>query len=346
LSNKKIKLSRLIKNSLLEAYFIMRVPLIYALKLLPRGKAGKTDTVSDILVIRLDRMGDLILSLPVIDNLKLQYPRARITLLVKPYLEELASMIKSVNSVIVYEGYFTTVAKLKKHRYDIAIDMLYDYKLIPALLAYLSGAPVRIGFRWGFREIFFTASIQPQDLCDKHMVDLSLELLKPLGTPIVIKEPALKTGQPATQGKKMIAIHPGGHYPSQRWPAASFAELARKIMDELKEEIVFMGGDEDALFMDEIISAMGDRRFKLSLSGIKDMALLLEDCKLLICNNSGPLHLAVALGLPTVSTMGPTDPVLWWPRGTNSIVLKKDKKMEEITVDDMYEAVKKALQTI
>jgi len=173
------------------------------------------------------------------------------------------------------------------------------------------------------------------------MVELCLDLLKPLGVPATVTEPKLEIKNSSPALKKMVAIHPGGYYASQRWPAVNFAALAKKIIDELKEEVIFMGGPEDEPLMAEIINELGDRRFKMSFSGIKEMTLLLEDCKLLVCNNSGPMHLAAALGVPTVSTMGPTDPVLWWPRGEKNIIIKKDVKMENITVDDMFEAVKK-----
>jgi ADP-heptose:LPS heptosyltransferase len=338
-----MKIDRIVKDSLLTAYFLMRVPFIRALKLLPREAVRKTDGISDILIIRLDRMGDFILSLPVIENLKLRYPEAKITVVVKPYLKELAGMIKSIDNIIVYDGYFSTVAKLRKKRYDIAIDMLCDYKLTPVLLAYMSGAPVRIGFAWGGRELLLTQAVIPAEPPDKHMVELGLDLLKTLGVPISVTIPKIATQRASGSARKMVAIHPGGYYKSQRWPEASFAELAKRVIDELKEDVLLLGGPDDRGLIDEIIDGIGQRICKVAFPGAKDLVGLLLECKVLICNNSGPLHLAAALGIPTVSTMGPTDPVLWWPVGDKNIVIRKDVEMKEIRVDDMYDAVKKVI---
>jgi heptosyltransferase II len=330
-----------IKNTALRVYLFIRLPLIYLLKVLFRPYRVPSGKVEKILIIRLDRLGDLVLSIPLIDNLRLKYPDARITLFVRPYLKEMAGMIKSATDVVIYEGNFSSIGRIRKERYDIAIDMQCDYEVTSAFLAYLSAAPVRIGFQWGYRELFFTGSVRPFDFPGKHMVELDLELLKLLKVPVKVTEPRIKLAQPLSEKKKMIALHPGGYYPSQRWPKEFFVQLARKIMDEMKEEIVFLGGPDDAVLMDDIVNDMGDRKYKILVSGVKDMAHILEDCKVLVCNNSGPMHLAAALGVPTVSTMGPSDPVLWWPRGSNNVVIRKTGSVERITVDEMYDAVKK-----
>jgi ADP-heptose:LPS heptosyltransferase len=340
---KQIELNRNIKDTLLKAYFLLRMPLIHFLTLLPVGTDSKTGEVSDILIIRLDRMGDFILSLPVIEDLKLQHPKARITVIVKPYLRELAGIIRSIDKVIIYESFFVTMKEMRKKQYDIVIDMLCDYKLTSAALAYMSGAPVRVGFAWGYRELFFTASIDHSKHQDKGYTALSLELLGLLNVPAVITVPKISLSETVSSGQKIVAIHPGGYYQSQRWPLERFAALARLLVDEMKEEIILIGGPEDKQIVRGIINEIGERNVRFIYPGLKDMALILKDCKVLICNNSGPLHFAAALGVPTVSTMGPTDRTLWRPVGDNAIVVDRGNDVTRISVDDMYEAVKKVI---
>lgn len=332
----------MLKKNILEAYFMARRPFIQALKALVKIPPAPAGEVKKILVIRIDRMGDLVLSIPVIDNLRAKYPGARITLLVRPDMRELAGMIKSASDVLAYEG-MHTMLQVRGERYDIAIDMHYDYKLESAAIAYVSGAPVRAGFAWGERELLFTHPVAAAEPPDKHMVRLGLDLLGPIGVPAKVTVPEMDMPPAMAGKKKMVAMHPGGYYPSQRWGAAKFAELAKRIMTELGEDVILIGGPGDRAMVDDIISAMGHTNCRVAFPGMKDLIDIFSDSKLLVCNNSGPMHLAAALGLPTVSTMGPTDPVLWWPVGDAHVVIKKDAKMEEITVDDMYDAVKKVL---
>jgi ADP-heptose:LPS heptosyltransferase len=333
----------LIKKILLDIYFHARKPFIYALKAAFPPSRMTTGEVSKILIVRIDRMGDLVLSIPVIDSLKLRYPKARITVLVRPYLKELSGMIKSIDSVILYDDKIRAIKEIRREKYDIVFDMHYDYKLEPALIAYLSGARERIGFVWGGREALFTHSVKPQALPGMHMVDLCLELLRPMNIPAVVTDPRIEVPQPSGSTHKMVAIHPGGYYPSQRWPSGSFAALARLIVDEMKEDIVIIGGPDDKELVRDIINEIGERNVRFTYPGMKDMALILKECKVLICNNSGPLHLAQAIGVPTVSTIGPTDRTLWWPRGENAIVVDRGNDVTKITVDEMYEAVKQVV---
>jgi ADP-heptose:LPS heptosyltransferase len=277
------------------------------------------------------------------DNLRSRYPKARITVLVRPYLRELARMIRSIDSVILYNDKVSAIKEIRNAKYDIVIDLHYDYKLESALIAYLSGAPVRVGFNWGGRGELFTHPVQMQQLTGKHMVDLCLEALRPLDAPSIVKDPRIDGSIPSGAGRKMVAIHPGGYYPSQRWPTERFAALARLLVDEMKEAVILIGGPDDKQLVREIIPEIGERNVRFIYPGMKDMALILKECKVLICNNSGPLHFAQALGVPTVSTIGPTDRTLWWPRGDNAIVVDRGNDVMKISVDDMYEAVKRAV---
>jgi heptosyltransferase-2 len=257
--------------------------------------------------------------------------------MVRPYLVDLAGMIPAINDVFIYKGMIDAFRFLPNRKYDIAIDMLCDYKLEPAVTALLSKAPVRVGFKGGFREILFTHAVDDWKGSSKSMVDIDLELLRPLNIVPQVKIPKLTRVGRVDSDKIIIAIHPGGYYDSQKWGYDRFTSLAKMITEAYDARVIVV--DEKAL------------------PSLKGFVELLSGCSLLVCNNSGPLHLAAALGVPTVSIMGPTDPSLWWPKGDNQVVIRKGVKcspcslgkcrkhlcMDLITVDEVFGEVRKLL---
>ena len=121
---------RVIKDKILQVYFLFRLPFLYILKyLFAVGAGGRADKISRLLVIRIDRLGDLILSLPLIDSLRAAYPYAQIDILVRPYLLDMAGMIKGIDNVIAYKGSFDAFRRLPNRKYDVVIDMLRDYNI-------------------------------------------------------------------------------------------------------------------------------------------------------------------------------------------------------------------------
>jgi ADP-heptose:LPS heptosyltransferase len=158
----------------------------------------------------------------------------------------------------------------------------------------------------------------------------------------------------------LIGLHPGGRHPTQRWGAERFARLAGRL-SELGSRPVVLGGGPDAGDVDRIRRLAPVEVPHLETDAdAKSLARALAGLDLLVCNNSGPLHLASLIGVPTVSTMGPTRPELWWPAGHRARVLRRDELdcigcnsgrcrmpshlcMDLITVDDVLGAVSESL---
>jgi heptosyltransferase-2 len=351
---------RVLKEGILQVYFLLRLSFLLILRFILAAPAGRPEGVLRILVIRIDRIGDFVLSIPLFDNLKAAYPTAKIDLLVKSCLADLAGMAKSIDEVIVYEGLADALRRLPNRKYDVAIDMLRDYRIEPALIALFSKAPVRIGFKSGFREILFTHPVDDLKRSGKDMVELNEELLKPLNAPVKVTVPKLDIGKGAAKEGLTIAIHPGGHYQSQRWAADKFKSLAEKILERYNAKVVVVGGPDDREAVGHIVNNIKSGDIRPSFPSIRELAYLISGCDLLVCNNSGPLHLAAALRVPTVSLMGPTDPILWWPKGDNQAVIRKDVEcspcslgrcaghrcMDLITVEEVFDKVRDLLERL
>ena len=126
------------------------------------------------------------------------------------------------------------------------------------------------------------------------------------------------------EDKPLIGIHPGAYYESQRWPAERFVELTGQLCKMETLELFLFGGPKDEILVNEICLKINNEVPMYIANDLRKFAALLSHCSMLICNNSGPLHMAVALGISTISFMGPTIKERWIPTGNSHTVLRLD----------------------
>jgi ADP-heptose:LPS heptosyltransferase len=124
--------------------------------------------------------------------------------------------------------------------------------------------------------------------------------------------------------RALVGIHPGGHYPTQRWPSDYYAQLALALQQDLGCGVVLIGGRGDRHLIESILAYSGERFVVFESSDLRQTVAVISQLKVLACNNSGPLHIATALNVPTVSFMGPTEKGQWMPLGQNHEVLRQD----------------------
>jgi heptosyltransferase II len=304
---------------------------------LKQGAPG--ETIRRILFIRLDRVGDVVLSTPAIEALKRNYPGSEITVLLRPQTAALLENNPHVDRCVILDAgagpaeQYRILQDLRRRRFDLAVDPCVDWKLSTALIAWLSGAQCRIGYPCGGREAFFT-TIAGHPGNHAHMAEVILGTLMPLGIDRTNPQPRLYlTDEERKQAagwlvertggvKPLIGIHPGAYYATQRWLPEHFAVLADRLQESF--DVVLFGGPADEGIVHRIQSLMSGRTLKVVTPDIRWFAALLSSCRLFVCNNSGPLHVASALGIPTVSIMGPTVKELWSPLGEKHAVLRMD----------------------
>jgi ADP-heptose:LPS heptosyltransferase len=313
-----------VKSLLLFIYFLLRAPFLWLIRFALPARRKEKKEISRILIIRLDRIGDFVTSLPVIKNIAAAFPGAKVDVLVQPFLADLARLDSHIDNVIVYDGFFQTASRLRAQGYDIAVDMLLDHKIKTALLAYATGAGIRSGFAWGFREVFFTHAVSLSMIKGKKMVDAHLELLKAIYVPGRFTVPVIDVPRRRTEGALIVSVHPGGYYPSQRWGADNFSAVIMRIIEKHKACVKIIASPSEKGLADQIVSRVNSESAEAVFPRTSsDLVSVLAQSDIVVCNNSGPLHIAAALGIPTVSTMGPTDPVLWQPTGEKNIVICK-----------------------
>lgn len=312
------------------------------------------ERVRKILLVRIDRIGDLVLSTPFLRNLRELFPSAEIVILGRGFTRAILYGAEFVDRVLVFEqgGDAGLLRQLACEGFDLAVDLHYDYELKTAFLARRTRARCSVGFDVGGRGVLFDVAVPARER--KHFIEETFDILRTIGSeprkcppeislcPQAYEEAADLISREGVTGR-YAAFHPGGFYPAQRWPAAHFARLA-DLIATIGLLPVFVGGRDDLPLLHVITAMMTARGVFLPGSDIGVSAAVIARSALFIGNNSGPLHLACALNVPSVSTMGPTDPVRFWPVSERACVLRA-KRIEQIPIEEMFAAAKRALSS-
>ncbi len=286
--------------------------------------------INRVLIVRTDRLGDVLLTTPVSSALREAFPKAQISWLVRPYAAPLLEHNPDVDQILVDRGRSAgkLAALLRKEHFDVAIVAYPRWRVAWAL--WRAGVPVRIGPASKWYSIFFTHKMwQHRSEGKKHEADYNLELLAPLGVPFkrrptrfVLTEEEKKEARKTLEShrlsfsKPIIFLHPGSGGSSARWPLAHFMRLGDKLQEEGCDVVVTGGPGENyqAIMIDQM------HRIPVFIAAgsvsVRELAALYACADLVVTNSTGPLHLAVALGVPTVSIYSPVPtchPQRWGP---------------------------------
>ncbi len=345
-----------------------------------RTKTLDKSKVENVLIFTQKRIGDTIVSIPSFRAIKENLPKSQITVFAISYIKDILDRIPDIDNIVTYDMGFSFfqkakfAKKLSTNRFDLAIDLTCDYTFEAALWAFLSKAKYRVGYNTYGRGFLFHKAVK-QKKEPIHITEKILNITRSINLDTDNKSLKLSASNEALEavrqdlqkneiGSKdiLIGIHPGGHYPTQRWLTDRFADLADQLIERHQIRIVLLGGPKELELIDLIKKTMQNTPIIFLNQPVRNLLALIQSCSLLICNNSGPLHLATALGTPTVSFMGPTIPTRWWPQGQDHVVIRKDLScmpcnegfcklkthdcMKLITVEEALEATDKILSKI
>lgn len=333
------------KNTLKKIYLGFRKHLLRALATFISYRkfpdVGSGQDIKKILFLRIDRIGDLVLSTPALKTIKQAFPHSELTVLASHPNCSLLLNNPNIDHSVVYDrrgrliDRIRVIRKLRESSFDLAIDPYAGYELETALIVFLSGAKKRIGYASYGREVFFNVQ-SPRIMDNQHFIDLTLDVLKPVGIVTKDKTPEIFLTEDEKKwawdwlNKKVlgrnpvIGMHPGAYYETQRWPPERFAELVELLQKDKKLDVIIFGGPDDEHLVDRICSILNGEVTTYIAHDLRKLAALISCCNVFVCNNSGPLHVSVAIGTPTISFMGPTIKERWRPIGNIHTVLRID----------------------
>lgn len=355
------------------------------------------------LVINPFGIGDALFTMPLIGDLKDRHPdcfvgywcNERVGELLKndPKIDKIFALsrgdIKRIYKDSKLAGFialFRLIYAIRKEKFDVAFDLSLDSRY--GLWSIFAGIKKRVGPDYKGRGRFLTDKIKISGYSGRHVVEHNLDLLKLVDTyyrtdltepyDVEVSEESRERARKMLAGygigpyDAVIAVAPGGgaswgeNAIYKQWPQNKFAEVADKLLKDLKVKVVFLGSSDEKRVTDSVVNKMKcpgaiDLTGKLNMS---ELAGVMSQINLLICNDGGLLHMAVALGPKTVSIFGPVDEKVYgpYPICDKHIVVKRDmpcrpcyrdfrfsgcsnnrRCLEDIAVDEVYEKIKELL---
>lgn len=313
--------------------------------------------VKNILVIRVDHIGDVITTIPSLRALRKAFPNAKISVMVRSLTKELLVNCPYINELIIYnppwyrgEKNFNILKNirflrnLRKRNFDLAIDFRGDLRNI--FLAYLSKARNRLAYdvKGGGFLLTNIADYRKEHI---HSIDRNLDVLEKLG--IDAKDRSLELWIPQEIKKriklperKFVVINPGSGGSKKLWTCEGFAKVADHIASKYKIEIVLTGSSGETKLTNGVESLMSFKPLNLAgKTSLLELAEIIRRAKLFISPDSGPVHIAVAVKTPTIALFGTSLSEVWGYKSEKNILLENKGDVKGIKPEDVIKAVDK-----
>ncbi len=331
-----------------------------------------------VLVVSVNWLGDVVFSTPVFRALKAAHPLVRVCVLAVPRVKEVLELCPGVDEVIVHDegrGFLGAMARLplalllRARKFDAVLFLRPS--LSGTFMAWTAGIPERVGFPSGPWTGLLTR-VADDAGCDQiHRSDVYLRVVEAMGLKVRDRSCRLEAGSDAREGvldklrargltgdERLVVIHTGGNWGLKQWPEGSFADLTGRLIREAGVKVVLSGGRSDIERVRRIAALSGVAPVILAgETTLKEMAALFKKAYVVISADSGPLHVASAVGANVLGLFGPTHPDITGPRGQGRIkVLRRDTHcnrapcyylecpdnvcMKSLTVDDVIQTFK------
>jgi heptosyltransferase III len=336
-----------------------------------------------ILIVRTDRIGDVILTLPMAQVLKEHFPSLHVSMLIRQYTRELVEGNRCVDEVLYYDDhdrpvrFWKMVSRLRTGAFDAVVLTYPRFRL--ALLTMLAGIHVRIGtgYRW-YSFLLTTRVFEHRKDARKHELEYNLDLLRAIDPAIEIAHarPVLTVddrsravvesvlgSRGVSDRDRIVVLHPGSGGSARDWAPVRFRELAGRLAASPEVKVVVTGLEREKELAE---SVCGNEHNVISVAGLftlREMAALASKAKVFVSNSTGPIHIAAAVGAhvvglyPQVTALSPARwspvtprKVIITPRGKpvdcRTCVQRNDSScecMDSITVDEVFDAVTEVL---
>ena len=350
---------------------------------------------NNILIVKLGSIGDIIHTLPSLNAIKNVFPDSKISWIVEEKSKEILLGNKNIDKLYIVDtrrwrkdifkpvlflsvikevkGFFNT---LRNENFDLAFD--FQGLIKSGIITFFSNAKFSIGFdkkncREPLNALFTKLKVTPSK-GEEHMVNKNLSLLKKLGIRVNGNEFRLIYPNPEIhkladkifskynldRRKFTVGIYPGGGWVTKRWETDKFAILCDNLKESFNPQILLISGKGEEHLVEEIKNKVKNKPFVISNTTLKELTALISRIDLFIGGDTGPLHIASAIGIPTVAIFGPSDPSKNGPYGNWKKIVQKDLEckncykrscdsircMKEINVKEVFEAASSLINII
>jgi len=302
-----------------------------------------------ILIVRLGALGDVVHAIPVAAALRRAFPSARIDWLVSAKHREILDLVTVIDRRLVINdrtdarggsSLLAAVRELRAAHYDVVLDLQGLIK--SALLARSSGAERVIGFasryaREALARLFYTEAYDPGrgGIYDpretRHVVTINLALLETLGITAVTPEFPVEAVQSAAAaraardvGGRYALLNPGAAWPNKRWPPQRFGALAAAIKQRIGLMSIVLWGPGEQLLAEEVVAASDEAAVVSPPTTVADLVALARGAAVMVSGDTGPTHIASAVGTPIVGLYGPTRPSRNGPLTPKDVAVSRD----------------------
>lgn len=271
-------------------------------------------------------LGDAVMALPAVRNLKSMLGKDRLIVAGPEKLTALWQACPFVDEVVAMDdpkNLGTTARQLSLGKYGSAV--LLPNSLRVAAETFLAGIPQRIGYARDARRFLLTHTVPPppRNPVRLHQRFYYLDLVTALGGPSDDSLPELRKESLTSGRQPVIAVCPGAEYgPAKRWPVENFAAVAKHLAAKHNSKIIILGAPGDMAVAAELAKQLPGSENRTGKTSLAEFMTTLASARLALCNDSGAMHVASALGTPTVAIFGSTEPEMTGPMGPRSRVLR------------------------
>ena len=295
----------------------------------------KPEQVKRILIIRLAPLGETVLTTPVIRALRQHFQDAYIAYMVAPTREDLVSANPHLNEVLIYQASVPKlIYQIARRKFQMVVILQPTFRLV--LHAFLARIPFRIGFETNTGGKKLLSLAVPNDT-SQHETQRYLDVVRALGVEVVDDEPEVFVdgvgrvwvdnffeNQNLDDGKPIIGLNPGAATTYRRWHAANFAVLGDRLHEAYGAHIVITTGPREGELAAQVAAQMSHSPVLVNQATPMQLASLLQRCNLYISNDTGPMHLSIAVKTPTIALFGASNLIQWAPPWDRHAVVARE----------------------